>query len=62
MKPQSVRLYDVFIIGPLMFWGGMQLRKKYPVRGKTLAWLGVSTSLYNGRNWWLKQRRLQKKS
>ena len=56
MKPQSVRLADVFVIGPLMWWGGMQLRDEYPTQGSLLALLGVGTVIYNGRNWWLKQQ------
>lgn len=56
MKPQSVRLADVFIIGPLMVWGGMQLREQYPGAGSLLALLGVATVLYNGDNY-LKMRR-----
>ena len=42
---------DVFVIGPLMFWGGMKLRGKHPKRGTMLALLGGATILYNGRNY-----------
>lgn len=57
MKPQVVRLADVFAIGPLMVWGGMKLRKEHPRRGNLLALLGAATVLYNGSNY-LKKRRL----
>lgn len=46
-KTQAIRLLDVFLIGPLMLWGGLRLRG---VGGYTLAAFGVATVLYNGRN------------
>ena len=51
MKPQSVRIADVFVIGPLMMWGGMRLRDEYPAPGSFLAVLGAATVVYNARNW-----------
>ena len=51
MKAQPVRLADVFIIGPLMVWGGLSLAKKHPRRGGALALMGVGTVLYNGNNY-----------
>ena len=51
MKPQSVRLADVFFIGPLMVWGGLELREEYPLWGWTLALLGGATVVYNGYNY-----------
>lgn len=53
MKPQSVRVADVFFIGPLMIWGGLRLRGEYPIAGAVLAALGGATVVYNGRNWHL---------
>ncbi len=53
MKGQGVRLLDVFFIGPLMFWAGAKLAREHTVAGPTLAGLGVATSLYNGRNYWV---------
>jgi len=50
MKPQTVRLADVFLIGPLMIWGGLKLSDEYPLLGGTLATAGVGTILYNGKN------------
>ena len=51
MKPQSLRIADVFVIGPLMVWGGLKLRDDNPVLGSALALMGAGTVLYNGRNW-----------
>jgi len=51
MKPQTVRLADVFVIGPTMVWGGSKLVRRYPLAGGALVVFGVLTVLYNGRNW-----------
>jgi hypothetical protein len=51
MKTQDIRLADVFIVGPLMIWGGQALAKEDPLRGWALAALGVATVLYNGNNY-----------
>jgi hypothetical protein len=51
VKTQNIRIADVVFIGPLMIWGGLQLRDAHPVRGTALALLGVSTILYNARNY-----------
>ena len=51
VKTQQVRIADVVFIGPLMIWGGLQLRDAHPIRGTVLALLGVSTILYNARNY-----------
>jgi hypothetical protein len=48
VKPQLVRLADVFFIGPLMIWGGLKIRG---LGGYTLAGLGAATIWYNGRNY-----------
>jgi hypothetical protein len=50
-KTQQIRIADVLFIGPLMLWGGLHLRDEYPVRGTALALLGISTVLYNARNY-----------
>lgn len=47
-KSQAVRLADVFFIGPLMVYGGLRLGG---LVGGTLAVLGVTTVLYNARNY-----------
>lgn len=48
MKSQTVRIVDVFILGPLMARAGWMLRDK-PI-GSALLFVGVLTSLYNARN------------
>lgn len=52
MKTQTVRLLDVFLIGPVMIWAAVA-----PVvpRSVKLALLifGVATIVYNGRNYLL---------
>lgn len=51
VKAQWVRLFDVFVLGPAMVYAATKL----PRSQQTLAWfigaMGVSTTLYNGRNW-----------
>ncbi len=56
MKPQAVRLADVWMIGPLMLWGGVELSGRYPYRGYALAGLGIATVVYNLRNYYIKKR------
>lgn len=51
VKGQRMRLFDVFFIGPLMAFGGWKLRKEHPVLGPILALLGITTVVYNGRNY-----------
>jgi len=51
LKSQTVRLADVFFIGPLMTYGGWRLKDAQPIWGWTLALLGVGTVIYNGRNY-----------
>ena len=46
-----MRLLDVFAIGPLMALGGWRLRDEYPLLGTLLGVLGISTIVYNGRNY-----------
>jgi hypothetical protein len=56
-KTQAVRVADVFVIGPLMVFGGLTM----PCR--PLGWLlvafGVGTVVYNGRNYRANQRNAQ---
>tara|TARA_R110002110_G_scaffold107768_2_gene269512 strand:- start:780 stop:1031 length:252 start_codon:yes stop_codon:yes gene_type:complete len=56
MKPQTIRLLDVFAIGPLMIWGGMISAKRAPVLGYGLALTGAATVLYNGLNYVLTEQ------
>lgn len=64
MKPQAVRLADVFVIGPAMYIGGRQLARRGPVRfrplGNFLALAGIATVLYNGRNY-LRTREIERR-
>lgn len=51
VKSQKVRLLDVVFIGPMMIWGGHALNDRgHHIGGATLAILGLSTILYNARN------------
>lgn len=51
MKPQNVRLLDVFLIGPMMVLGGMKLYKKNNLLGGGLFITGIGTVVYNGNNY-----------
>lgn len=55
-KSQWVRAADVFVIGPVMVWGGTKLLRKHPVAGGALAAFGVLTVIFNARNWLDTQR------
>ncbi len=50
-KTQTIRLLDVFVIGPVMVWGGLKLQQRHPLGGGSLALFGVSTVLYNAANY-----------
>lgn len=50
-KAQGIRVLDVVVIGPLMMWGGWRLRQDTPVAGAALAFFGLTTVLYNARNY-----------
>lgn len=49
LKGQGVRLVDVFVIGPLMIWGGAKAKGE-PL-GTLLALAGIGTIVYNGINY-----------
>lgn len=49
MKPQTVRIADVLLVGPLMLWGGTRLRQE--PAGVLLAALGLATVAYNATNY-----------
>lgn len=57
LKSQTIRLLDVFAIGPLMVYGGWRLSKlpRHKTVGTVLAFLGISTIIYN----WVNYRRYQ---
>ena len=49
-KAQSVRLFDVFVLGPAMVYAGTRL-KNTPNLAALLALSGVGTILFNGANY-----------
>jgi uncharacterized protein len=51
VKGQNMRLFDVFLLGPLMVLGGLKARKEAPVIGTLLSLFGLTTIYYNGRNY-----------
>lgn len=58
VKAQPVRLLDVFLVGPLMVWGGYALdRQGHPVGGAALSILGIATVIYNARNYGIVRER-----
>lgn len=59
IKTQQVRLLDVFLIGPLMVWGGSALKNSgHPLAGTLLSITGVATVVYNGKNYLLVKEKL----
>lgn len=54
MKPQFVRLADVFFIGPFMIYAAGKSKLSKTDRA-TLIGLGIATILYNGYNY-IKQK------
>jgi hypothetical protein len=52
---QAIRLLDVFLIGPVMVWGAKKA-VGMPVEARAfLAYAGIATVYYNGRNFVLKK-------
>jgi len=55
VKAQEIRQLDVWLIGPLMMWGGLVLSgrsgKESPLGGDVLFLTGIATILYNYRNY-----------
>lgn len=59
VKSQTIRLLDIFVIGPLMVVGGVMLsRSKRKLVGVPLVFFGVTTFGYNLLNYW-KVRKLE---
>ena len=48
MKTQTIRLLDVFLIGPVMIAGGLKIKS---ILGNTLTIFGILTIFYNARNY-----------
>ena len=51
VKSQSVRLADVFIIGPLMVYGAYKMSTGCKIARLALGIFGVGTVLYNATNY-----------
>lgn len=54
MKTQTVRLIDVWLIGPLLLYAATRRQPSRPVR-QLLAFTGAATILYNGANYLRRQ-------
>ena len=50
-KPQTVRILDVFVLAPAIYWAGSVARKKSPGMGTLVMAIGVLTAIYNGANY-----------
>jgi hypothetical protein len=54
-KTQRIRQLDVWVIGPLMIWGGLAIANRNPrvcrLAGSALGFFGVTTIWYNARNY-----------
>lgn len=60
MKTQTIRLADVFVVGPVMLWGANKLAQRGDkALGGALGLLGLLTIAYNGGNYldYAQQRR-----
>lgn len=51
MKPQNIRLADVFILGPFSIWFGLKAKEMPTLARVTLMAYGVCTIGYNGKNY-----------
>ena len=49
MKTQTIRLIDVFLLGPFMIWAGTQLKGDWAKAAMIGA--GILTITYNARNY-----------
>jgi hypothetical protein len=50
-KHQEIRLADVFLIGPLMMYGGLKGEGLHPAARLGLLLFGFGTIVFNGVNW-----------
>ena len=51
MKPQSIRLFDVFLLGPLMIAFALKKQRLSNVQRLALALIGAGTVAYNWHNY-----------
>ena len=56
-KTQTIRLLDVFVLGPLMVWSGLQKRQRQPY-ASLLVVSGLLTIGYNFANWHAQELRV----
>jgi hypothetical protein len=54
MKTQTVRLIDMFILGPFMIYAGMQMRKDWMQVAMIIG--GAATIVYNAQNFYQYER------
>lgn len=59
IKPQWVRLIDVFILGPFIMYAGVSSKDLHPVLKGALVMAGGGTIIYNGHNF-LKIRKMKR--
>lgn len=55
-KPQVLRLWDVFFLGPMLILSGASAKKLHPLLRAGLVISGALTMTYNGRNWILNKK------
>ena len=51
MKTQTVRLIDVFALGPFMIYAALKARGLSPIEQAFLGFSGLATIIYNGANY-----------
>lgn len=56
MKPQALRLWDVFFLGPMLIYSGTRSKKLPPLLRGGLVVSGILTMGYNGRNYLLNEK------
>lgn len=56
-KPQVLRLWDVFFLGPFLIYAGTRKSGFHPIVKKGLQISGALTIIYNGRNYLLNEKR-----
>lgn len=57
MKPQDLRLVDVFVLGPFMVWVGLRAQTVPQWARAGMIAAGVATTVYNGRNYLIVQEK-----
>lgn len=60
-KSQVVRAFDIVLLGPLMVIGGRDLSRSRPLLGGLLEFFGISTIVYNARNYYRVEKALDRR-